>query len=156
MKPPQAARKAARTKTRSLYGYGRSPITSTRRSLSRMARQSARPMTHCGPRDEEHCHHVDEGKPVEVLRVEYADEEVGESVDIEDDPFFAAGQAAGFVWTITVPAWAKASVTIAKAIPATRRLTAPNTSGTATATTASSASVAGRPHSHSVSAIAGT
>ena len=63
---------------------------------------------------------------------------------------------AGFVWTITVPAWAKASVTIAKAIPATRRLTAPNTSGTATATTASSASVAGRPHSHSVSAIAGT
>ncbi len=40
MKPPQAARKAARTKTRSLYGYGRSPITSTRRSLSRMARQT--------------------------------------------------------------------------------------------------------------------
>ena len=61
----------------------------------------------------------------------------------------------GFVWTMTFPACANASVTIANAIPVTRRLTAPSTSGTAIATTARRASAAGRLQSHSVRAIAG-
>ena len=47
------------------------------------------------PRDQENGHHIREGKPVEVLRVENADEEVGERVDVEDDPLLSAGQAGG-------------------------------------------------------------
>ena len=94
MKPPQAARNAARTKTRlvrvraqpdhlhpALVVADGAPDVPGRRSDRR-------------PRDQ-NTHHHRRGKPVEVLRVENADEEVGESVDVEDDPLLAARQASG-------------------------------------------------------------
>ena len=62
----------------------------------------------------------------------------------------------GFFCTRTVPACANASVTIAKAIPPTRRLTAPSTRGTAIPTATSRPSVGQSPHSQRVSAIAVT
>ena len=65
-------------------------------------------------------------------------------------------QPYGFFCTSTVPACAKASVTIANAIPLTRRLTAPSTSGSTTATSATNASVVRSPHSQRVSATAVT
>ena len=46
----------------------------------------------------------------------------------------------GFFETRIAPAWANASVTIAKAIPVTRRLIAPTTRGTSSPTAAVSAS----------------
>ena len=59
----------------------------------------------------------------------------------------------GFLCTSTSPAWANASVTIANAIPPTRRLTEPSTSGSASATTATKPNVCHIPHSHFVSAM---
>ena len=63
-------------------------------------------------------------------------------------------QPFGFLSTRIDPASANASVTIANAIPPTRRLTNPSTNGRTTPTTATSASVLPRLHSHRVVAIA--
>ena len=81
--PPQAARNDARTNERACTGYGRSPITSTRRSFSRIAGQTCpaddpiatRAMTKTARR-------VDEREPVQVLRVDDADEEVGKRIEV--------------------------------------------------------------------------
>ena len=59
----------------------------------------------------------------------------------------------GFFCTSTWPACANASVTIANAIPPTRRLTAPSTSGTRIPAAATTSSDWAKPHSHFVSAI---
>ena len=61
--------------------------------------------------------------------------------------------SSGFFCTSTWPACANASVTIAKAIPLTRRLIAPSASGTRMPTPTTTSSVVARPHSHFVSAI---
>ncbi len=60
----------------------------------------------------------------------------------------------GFFPTSVKPASANASVTIAKAMPLTRRLTAPRTSGSSRPTSAMKASVGAIPHPHFVVATA--
>jgi hypothetical protein len=63
-------------------------------------------------------------------------------------------QARGFLSTRIEPASANARVTIANAIPPTRRLTEPRITGSTIATAAVKASAAGRLQSHFVVAIA--
>jgi hypothetical protein len=59
----------------------------------------------------------------------------------------------GFFCTSTCPACANASVTIANAIPPTRRLIPPSRSGTTIPTKATASSEGTKPHSHFVNAI---
>ena len=70
-----------------------------------------------------------EREPVEVLGVDHADERARELLVREGRPSSPPVRLFGFFCTSTAPACANASVTIAKAIPPTRRLTAPTTSG---------------------------
>ena len=45
------------------------------------------------PGDEEHCRRVDERDPVQVLRVDDADEEVGKRIEVQGEPLVTPGQA---------------------------------------------------------------
>ena len=114
------------------------PSTATRCSFSRIACQIAAGRRVDRPaHDHEDGDQVAERDPVEVLRVEDADHPARQVVEVDADALLRHRSSwRGFFWTSVEPASAKASVTIANAIPLTRRLTAPSTSGSSRPTSA--------------------
>ena len=91
--PPIVQRNEASTNAISLKPNGRRPITSTRRSFSRIACQTWPGRGRDGvAHDEEDDDRVAEREPVEVLRVQDADEEVGQRIGVEAEALLPAGQ----------------------------------------------------------------
>ena len=153
--PPAVARNEASTKTSSLNRRGCRPITSTgARSRGSPARRAPASSSTAQRAIRKTTDGVAERQPVEVLRVDDSDEHIRDlRRSRAPSPPPRRSSPFGFFCTSTVPACAKASVTIANAMPLTRRLTAPRRSGTRSPTTATRSSVGASPHSHFVSAI---